>query len=123
MCRRSSKSFHRSSFLVISRSARPSDGLTSHCHARRGSPRTFSVISPLGSPLDAAHLAHFRSFHRSARRSTRLTSHIFGHFTARLAARRGSPRTAITFLSQIGADHGRVAAHLVGLAVGDLLPH
>src|SRR2546428_13994899 len=57
---------------------------------------SFPVISPLGSPVERSHLAlPFRSFHRSARPSDGLTSHCPSrHFTARLVRRTVSPRTA-----------------------------
>src|SRR5438128_2570168 len=85
MCRRSSKSFHRSPFLVI---------------------------SPLGSPVGRSHLAHsghftarrFRSFHCSPRPSNGLTSlSLPGRFTARLPRRTVSPRTAIPVISPLGS--------------------
>src|SRR5437762_7236072 len=52
--------------------------------------------SPLASPRGGAQLARFlEPFHCSARSAALLTSHDFSnHFTARLAARRCSPRTA-----------------------------
>src|SRR5207245_5040656 len=56
------------------RSARPSDGLTSHGHARRVSARTTPSISPLA---------------------------IFGDFSARLVRRRASPRTATRDASRL----------------------
>src|SRR3989441_8549550 len=109
-------------FEPFHRSARRPTRLTSHGHsnhftarlaARRGSPRTATrTISPLRSPPDAAHLARpLEPFHRSARRPTRLTSHGHSnHFTARLAARRGSPRTATRTISPLGSPPD--AAHL-----------
>src|SRR5207245_2104808 len=54
-------------FRRFQRSARPSDGLTSHGHARRASARTTISISPLA---------------------------IFGDFIARLVRRTASPRPA-----------------------------
>src|SRR2546425_2998000 len=70
---------------------------------------SFPVISPLGSPVERSHLAlPFRSFHRSARPSNGLTSHCHsGHFTARLARRTVSPRTAIPVISPLGSSVGR----------------
>src|SRR5205814_7558866 len=58
--------------------------------------RFLEPISLLASTRGAAHLAlPLEPFHRSARRAALLTSHDFSnHFTARLAARRCSPRTA-----------------------------
>src|SRR3989442_7860261 len=77
---------------------------TARLARRTVSPRTFrsfhrssfSVISPLGSPVQRSHLAlPFPSFHPSARSSNGLTSHCHSrHFTARLVHRNVSTRTS-----------------------------
>src|SRR2546425_806987 len=79
--------------------------LTSTIAVIRFSSRRPSPLGSLGSQY------HFEPFHRSARRPTRLTSHGHSnHFTARLAARRGSPRTATRTISPLGSPPD--AAHL-----------
>src|SRR3989442_3431534 len=101
-------------FRSFHRSARPAAGLTSHsldhCTARLGrrpaSPRTLSIISPLGSAGGRPHLALSRSFHRSARPAAGLTSHSLDHFTARLGRRPASPRT-LSIISPLGSARGR----------------
>src|SRR2546425_6358698 len=133
------------SFEPFHRSARPSNGLASHCHDRIASARS-SIISPLVS---------FEPFHRSARPSNGLASHCHDRIASArssiispLASSIASPRLALPWnisvfarriLAALGGDHGEGGGqacprvprqdHLVHVAalggdvgIGELLP-
>src|SRR5439155_21929850 len=77
------------------RSARPPDGLTSHCHTRRASARTafrsfhrspLGTMSTLGSAAGRPHLA--------LPHAARLSSHCFSIISP-LASARGAPQLAL----------------------------